>query len=191
MAEMEIRTLDCHGSQFPGCGFTGFLIDGRTLLDAWAATSVMTLEEQSQMDHVLISHAHLDHIREPASLADNLCYILRNHPLTVISTPQVIEKTLKKFLHQGSEILVFHVLTHEELQFPFKHLSIFQDMETGNRILLQPAFLQTEYVARMKQYLAEVKRICHRYKISYQLLETRNSFDVALREFLVNRARMH
>jgi uncharacterized protein (DUF58 family) len=108
-----------------------------------------------------------------------------------LSTPEVIEKTLKKFLHRGSEILVFHVLTHEELHFPFKHLSVFQDMETGNRILLQPAFLQAEYIVRMKQYLEEVKKICHRYRISYQLLETWNSFDVALREFLAKRARMH
>ena len=84
---MEIRVLGCHGSQLPGFGFTGFLIDGRILLDAGAATSVMTLEEQSQ----------LDHIRGPASLADNLCHIRRNHPLTVISTPQVSE-TLKRHI---------------------------------------------------------------------------------------------
>lgn len=125
---MEIRVLDCHGSQFPGCGFTGFLIDGRILLDAGAATSVMTLEDQSQMDHVLISHAQLDHIREPASLADNLCYIRRNHPLTVISTPQVIE-TLKRQIINGAIWSGFSILSSAE-----KPLLRFEPLRTEEKM---------------------------------------------------------
>ncbi len=88
---MEIRVLGCHGSQLPGYGLTGFLLDKTTLLDAGAVTSILTLEEQARIDHILITHAHLDHIRELASLADNLCYLKRDYPLTVVSTPQVIE----------------------------------------------------------------------------------------------------
>ncbi len=125
---MEIRVLDCHGSQFPGCGFTGFLIDGRTLLDAGAATSVMTLEEQSQMDHVLISHAPLDHIREPVSRADNLCCIRRNHPLTVTSTPQVIE-TLKRHIFNGAIWSDFSILPSAE-----KPLLRFEPLRTGEKM---------------------------------------------------------
>ena len=48
---MEIRVLGCHGSQLPGCGFTGFLIDGVTLLDAGSTSSVLMLEEQARIDH--------------------------------------------------------------------------------------------------------------------------------------------
>jgi cAMP phosphodiesterase len=101
MAEMEIRVLGCHGSQLPGCGFTGFLINGTTLLDAGAVTSVLTLEEQSRIDHVLISHAHLDHIQELPSLADNLCYGCKKDPLTVISASQVID-TLRRHIFNGA-----------------------------------------------------------------------------------------
>jgi ribonuclease BN (tRNA processing enzyme) len=132
MAEMEIRTLDCHGSQFPGCGFTGFLIDGRTLLDAGAATSVMTLEDLSQMDHVLISHAYLDHIREPASLADNLCHVRRNHPLTVISTPQVIE-TFNRHIFNGAIWCDFSILpSAEKPLLRFKPLRGGEKMRVGH-----------------------------------------------------------
>jgi ribonuclease BN (tRNA processing enzyme) len=110
----------------------GFLIDGRTLLDAGVATSVMTLEEQSQMDHVLISHVHLDHIREPASLADNLCYIRRNHPLTVISTPQVIE-TLKRHIFNGAIWPDFSILPSAEKPFlRFEPLRTGEKMRVGH-----------------------------------------------------------
>jgi cAMP phosphodiesterase len=98
---MEIRVLGCHGSQLPGCGLTGFLIDATTLLDAGAVTSVLTLEEQTRIDHILITHAHLDHIRELSSLADNICYLKRDYPLTVVSTPRVIE-TLKTHIFNGA-----------------------------------------------------------------------------------------
>jgi cAMP phosphodiesterase len=98
---MEIRVLGCHGSQLPGCGLTGFLIDATTLLDAGAVTSVLTLAEQVRVDHILITHAHLDHIRELSSLADNLGYFGRDYPLAVVSTPRVIE-TLRKHIFNGA-----------------------------------------------------------------------------------------
>ncbi len=98
---MEIRVLGCHGSQLPGYGLTGFLLDSTTLLDAGAVTSVLTLEEQVRVDHILITHAHLDHIRELTSLADNLCYSKRDYPLTVVGTPQVIE-SLKAHIFNGA-----------------------------------------------------------------------------------------
>jgi ribonuclease BN (tRNA processing enzyme) len=98
---MEIRVLGCHGSQLPGYGLTGFLIDSTTLLDAGSVTSVLTLEEQVRIDHILITHAHLDHIRELTSLAENISYFKRDYPLTVVSTPQVIE-SLKAHIFNGT-----------------------------------------------------------------------------------------
>lgn len=87
IAEMEIRVLDCHGSQFPGCGLAGLLIRGRTLLNAGSAAAALTPEERSGVDRVLINHAHLDHIPELPCLADHLCCIRKRDPLMVIGTP--------------------------------------------------------------------------------------------------------
>jgi cAMP phosphodiesterase len=132
---MEIRVLGCHGSQLPGCGLTGFLIDATTLLDAGAVTSALTLEEQVRIDHILITHAHLDHIRELSSLADNLCYFKRDYPLTVVGTPRVIE-ALKRHIFNGVIWPDFSVIPSTEkpvLRFmavrpgekaPLGHLSI-------------------------------------------------------------------
>ncbi len=97
---MEIRVLGCHGSQSAGYGLTGFLIDAKVLLDAGTATSVLTMEEQARIDHVLITHAHMDHICELASLADNLCGFDRGYPLTIVSVPGVIE-TLRSHIFNG------------------------------------------------------------------------------------------
>lgn len=69
---MKIRVLGGYGSELPGCNLTGFLIDGRILLDAGTVTSVLTLEEQSAITHIIISHAHLDHVRGIPFLIDNV-----------------------------------------------------------------------------------------------------------------------
>ncbi len=87
---MEIRVLGCHGSQLPGYNTTCFLLDGKILLDGGTITSVLTAEEQLNIDYIFVTHAHLDHIRDIMFLADNLCYLQRERPLVVLSTPYII-----------------------------------------------------------------------------------------------------
>ncbi len=66
---MEIRVLGCSGGKLPGYYLTSFLIDGELLVDAGSVSSVLSLEEQRQIDVVLVSHAHLDHVGELFFLA--------------------------------------------------------------------------------------------------------------------------
>lgn len=70
---MELRVLGCHGGETPKHKTSSFLLDGRVALDAGAVTSMLTLEEQRAVETVLVSHAHLDHIKDLATLADNRC----------------------------------------------------------------------------------------------------------------------
>jgi cAMP phosphodiesterase len=94
---MRIRVLGCHGSQTPGCNTTSFLLDGKILVDAGAITSLLTIEEQVNIDYVLVTHAHIDHVRDIMFLADNICYLQKGHPLIVLGTSNIID-TLKTHL---------------------------------------------------------------------------------------------
>ncbi len=69
---MNIRVLGCHGGELPNYRATSFLINGRTLIDAGAVTSVLTLKEQLRIEHVILTHAHADHCRDTLFLADNI-----------------------------------------------------------------------------------------------------------------------
>ncbi len=88
---MEIRVLGCYGSQLPGFNTTSFLLDGKILLDGGTITSVLTAEEQLKIEVVLVTHAHLDHIRDIMFLVDNLCFLKKKQPLLVLSTSPVIK----------------------------------------------------------------------------------------------------
>jgi ribonuclease BN (tRNA processing enzyme) len=88
---MKIRVLGCHGSQLPNYNTTSFLLGQNVLLDAGTVTTVLSLKEQLKIDYILITHAHLDHVRDIMFLADNICYQRKKKPLIIVSTRGIIE----------------------------------------------------------------------------------------------------
>lgn len=97
---MDIRVLGCHGSQLPGCNTTSFLLNSKILVDAGTVTPVLTLEEQTNIDYILVTHAHLDHVRDIMFLADNICFLKKDKPLVVLSTRSIIE-AIRTYLFNG------------------------------------------------------------------------------------------
>jgi ribonuclease BN (tRNA processing enzyme) len=87
---MEIRVLGCHGSQLPGYNTTSFLLDKSILVDAGTVTSLLGLEDQINIDYILVTHAHLDHVKDIAFLADNL-HLKREHPIDIVTTQGIID----------------------------------------------------------------------------------------------------
>ncbi len=88
---MKIRVLGCHGSQLPNHNTTSFLVGKNLLIDAGAITQVLTLRRQLLIDCILVTHAHLDHVRDIMFLADNLCFAKRKTPLRICSSRGIIE----------------------------------------------------------------------------------------------------
>jgi ribonuclease BN (tRNA processing enzyme) len=88
---VEITVLGCYGGESHGQHSSGFLIDGRTLLEAGSVTSVLPEDSQRAITHVVVSHAHLDHTKELLFLTDNRN--LHGGPkLRVTGIPEVIEQ---------------------------------------------------------------------------------------------------
>lgn len=95
---MELRVLGCHGGESVRHRATSFLLDGRVGLDAGATTSMLTLDEQLALDAVIVSHAHLDHVRDLSSLADNRAQGARR-PLVVAGTAFTIRALREHFFN--------------------------------------------------------------------------------------------
>ncbi|MBI5516400.1 MAG: 3',5'-cyclic-nucleotide phosphodiesterase [Deltaproteobacteria bacterium] len=95
---MRLRILGCHGGETPRHRMTSFLVDGRLALDAGAITSMLTLEEQSNLDAVLVTHAHMDHVRDLATLADNRCQSA-SKPLVIAGTRATVEALRTHFFN--------------------------------------------------------------------------------------------
>lgn len=59
---MRVRVLGCSGAIAQGCRTTSFLLDHDVLIDAGTGVGDLTLDEMAQVDHVLLTHSHLDHV---------------------------------------------------------------------------------------------------------------------------------
>lgn len=95
---MRIRVLGCYGAEFPGFKTMSFLINDSVLLDAGSATSSLTIEEQERVSDILITHSHLDHIKDIMFLADNLAGRVRR-PINLIATEEIISIIQGSFLN--------------------------------------------------------------------------------------------
>lgn len=97
---MNIRVLGCAGAEFPGFNPPAFLLDGVMLLDAGTTGAVLTAAEQERISHILLTHAHLDHVRGIPFLADNIVVANRRQSLQVLAIPEVIA-VLRQHLLNG------------------------------------------------------------------------------------------
>jgi ribonuclease BN (tRNA processing enzyme) len=68
---MEVKLLGAHQGQSRDIGFMSILVDGRLAIDAGGLTTALTLEEQEQIEAVLVTHRHFDHIKDLVALAHN------------------------------------------------------------------------------------------------------------------------
>lgn len=88
---MKIQVLGCSAVEFPDARLSSFLIDETILLDAGTIGSVLNEEQQWKIKHVLLSHAHLDHIKDLPFFADNISIRNKKKHVTVISIRNVID----------------------------------------------------------------------------------------------------
>ena len=69
---MQIRVLGCSGSIAAGSRTTSFLLDETVLIDAGTGVGDLTLEELGRVDHIRVTHSHLDHVLSIGLLADSV-----------------------------------------------------------------------------------------------------------------------
>ena len=72
------------------CRSVGFLVNDELMVDAGTLASALTLEQQQRVKHILLSHLHLDHIKDIPPLVDNLSGLV-DHQIVVASLPSVVE----------------------------------------------------------------------------------------------------
>ncbi|MFL5330388.1 MAG: DUF58 domain-containing protein [Gemmataceae bacterium] len=91
---------------------------------------------------------------------------------------------LEMLRHRRHDILVFHVLDDDELDFPFAGTSRFEGMEEMPIVTVDPRALRDGYLEALNEYLTEVRRGCSRRGIDYAMVRTGDSLDVALTRYL-------
>jgi ribonuclease BN (tRNA processing enzyme) len=88
---MIVHVLGCSGAIAAGSRTTAFLLDDDVLVDAGTGVGDLPLEELARIDHILVSHSHLDHVVSIGLLADAVMRVRGNRdPIRVHALPETI-----------------------------------------------------------------------------------------------------
>lgn len=87
---MRLRVLGCSGGIGGNLRTTSFLLDRDVLIDAGTGVSELSLGELTEIDHVFVTHSHLDHIACIPFMVDSVG-LMRDRPLTVYASEETLD----------------------------------------------------------------------------------------------------
>jgi uncharacterized protein (DUF58 family) len=99
-------------------------------------------------------------------------------------------KALQHFRHRRHEVLLFHILAPEEIEFPFKKWTQFRNLEqAGHRLLVDPQRLRKEYLQNFERFCKDLRDACGKTQVDYHLMRTDEPVERALGIYLTKRQR--
>jgi ribonuclease BN (tRNA processing enzyme) len=126
---MQVKIIGGHGGVTKNYHATSYLIDESLLIDAGSVASGLDMQSQLKIDHILLSHAHLDHTKDLAFICDN-CFGLRDKPFQVYSHKNV-HKAVKDHLFNDTIWPDFSVLPNAE-----KPTIVFNSIQPEKELIL-------------------------------------------------------
>jgi uncharacterized protein (DUF58 family) len=101
-----------------------------------------------------------------------------------------LEPTLAGLRHlrfRGHEVVLFHVLHRDEVEFPLDGNIRFIGLEGYEELMTRPHMLRPAYLRIVNKYLADIQRGCDNSGVDYVRLLTDKPLGPALAEYLVRR----
>lgn len=99
---------------------------------------------------------------------------------------------LQHLKYNKHEVILFHIMDGDkEVAFDFENRPYeFVDMETGEKIKLQPHQVKEQYVERMAAFRQEIENKCHQYQVDLVPVDLSKPVDQVLHAFLLKRNKM-
>jgi len=102
--------------------------------------------------------------------------------------PGELVKALQHLRYRKHQAMIIHLLDRAELDLPYDRLVTLEDLETKERIQIDPRDLRETYRQQVTAYLAQVRRVCADTNVEYHDLYVDEPYDKALVRLLARRA---
>ncbi len=107
----------------------------------------------------------------------------------LLDDPDRVIRGLRHFRFRGTEVVVFHLLDPDEIDFPFERATRFEDLESGEEVLAVPALVSEHYRREFSGLLQRYKRELGASGIDYHLVRTDQPLELSLMAYLSTRGR--
>jgi len=129
-----------------------------------------------------------------SNIFHNLAETIKRRGLIIIISDlyddeKEVMRALRHFRHKHHEVLIFHLFDRAELNFPFERLTQFVDMETNQRLQVDPRYVRAEYLEQIDAFVNEYRRDCSESHVEYVVTDTSVPYDFMLTAYLGRRKR--
>jgi uncharacterized protein (DUF58 family) len=97
---------------------------------------------------------------------------------------------LKLLRHRGHDVMIFHVMDDEELDFNYSGTTKFEGLEEMGDLICDPRSLRQEYLKAVENFREELRRHCAKNVVDFQTIRTSENLDAALSHYINHRIGM-
>ncbi len=98
-----------------------------------------------------------------------------------------LQKNIERLRFQGNEVIVFHVLDPNEMEFPFTGTVKFIGLEGAADVETAPASIRKSYLENFNAFRQRIRTICGRSASHYVLCDTSVPLAETLGQYLAFR----
>lgn len=105
----------------------------------------------------------------------------------LLAERQSVIRGLRALRQRRHDLVVFHLLHDDEMDFLFQGTTRFEELEGPDLLTCDPRALRAGYLAALENYLQEIRVVCRELNIDYRQVRTSQSVDSVLAELLHER----
>jgi uncharacterized protein (DUF58 family) len=151
-------------------------------------------DNMGRMHDILMTLSAFDPIEQTdiANMLHDLAAELKRKGIVILISDlfddeERIIEGIQHLMFGGHEVLVFHVMDHAEIEFPFTGSVEFVGYERGTRLTTQPAALRKSYCAEVQAFRDRMRVACERNRCHYVFADTSQPWGEVLSGYLASR----
>jgi uncharacterized protein (DUF58 family) len=102
----------------------------------------------------------------------------------LLGTGAEVSHLLRGLRARKHDVVVFHLLDHDELTLPFEGTTVFESMEDERKLVADPGDVRKAYLAELERFIAGYRTGLAEGDVEYHLVDTSTPPALALLEFL-------
>jgi len=96
---------------------------------------------------------------------------------------------IRHLRHRDHDVIVFHILDPDELEFPFDRMTRFEGLEAWPEVLADPRAVREAYLNEVRAFNLVVSKGCAAERVDYRRIATNVRLDIGLSTYLAGRMR--
>ncbi len=104
--------------------------------------------------------------------------------------PEAVFRAIAHFRKKMHDVILLQVLDPSELELSIERVAEFIDMETGEKLEIDPALARFAYKKELQKAIDECRERCAKLNVDYRLVSTGESFEDFVHQYLDERRRM-